>query len=133
MSEEAVKQRRKPALKAGKALRARVDALLEQKGLQDGKILAWDPLELAHIDAAVIAAEHAELLQRRLDAQLAQPGPKDSVCASLAAEIRRQRNAVAEHLSKVPLLRSAAPGKSQQHQSAAQARWGTQRPMRRVK
>ncbi|OQZ87846.1 hypothetical protein BST11_25895 [Mycobacterium alsense] len=120
-------------MRAGKALRARVDAILEAKGAADGKVLAWDPLELAHIEAAVVAADHAELLQRRLDAELERAEPKDSLLASLSAEIRRQRSAITEHMTKVPLLAGVSAGKSVQHQSAAAARWGAGRPMRRVK
>lgn len=133
MVDEVVRRRRRRALKSGKQLRVRVDAVLAAEGVRVGKQLAWDELEQSHLDAAVQAAEHAELLGQRLDAELGRDQPRESLAASLVAEIRLQRRALSEHLTKIPLLRSAPDGKSAQHQAAAQARWGSARPMRRVK
>lgn len=133
MSDEVVKRPRRRRLKAGKALRARVDAVLAAEAARVGKQLAWSPVEAARVDSAVQAADHAELLQQRLDAELVRDEPRMTLAASLVAEIRLQRKAVAEHLTAVPLLRGAADGKSIPHRAAAQARWGAARPMRRVK
>lgn len=133
MDDELVKRPRRRRLKAGKQLRASVDAVLTAEAARVGKNLAWSPVEQSRVDSAVQAAEHAELLQLRLDAELARDEPRMTLAASLVAEIRLQRKAVAEHLTAVPLLRGAADGKSATHQAAAQARWGPGRPMRRVK
>jgi len=133
VSDDVVRRRRRRALRSGKQLRERVDAVLAAEAARVGKQLAWDAVEQSHVDSAVLAAEHAELLQQRLDAELGRDEPRESLAASLVAEIRLQRRALSEHLTKIPLLRSAPDGKSAQHHAAAQARWGVARPMRRVK
>jgi hypothetical protein len=108
-----------------------LDAGLQREASKLGKTLIWDEREGHHVGAACQAADHVELLQRRLDDEIAGQG-RASIVVSLTSEIRLLNKAIGEHLRALPLGDGLTPGKSPQHVGAATARWGVKRAPRRV-
>lgn len=121
-------RRRRP--RAGKALRAKLDGALQREGDKLGKRLVWDEREAHHVDAACQGADHVEILQRRLDDEVAGQN-RATIVVQLTSEIRLLNKAIGEHLRTLT-LDTLAPMKSAQHQAAAGARWGVKRTPRRV-
>ncbi|MGV0718546.1 hypothetical protein ABQE93_24380 [Mycolicibacterium sp. XJ662] len=115
---------------SGDQLRAGLDAALQRESARIGQPLRWDEREQEHIDAAAQAANHVEALQGLLDAELA-GDRRPTTVVKLMAEIRLQRQAISDHLSRLSVGDLAAAGKSQQHRAAAVARWGENRPRKR--
>lgn len=116
---------------AGRRLRTALDSALKRESEKVGLPLVFDAREQAHVDAAVRAADHVAKLQRLLNEEL-RGEKRVSVAAKLMAEIRLQDLMVADHVGKVGLA-ELTPGKSVQHQAAAVARWGANRPQKRVR
>jgi hypothetical protein len=111
------------SLTAGQKLRRSLDSELRKAGAARGVTLAWMPAEKMAVDAAVAAADAAELLQSRFDA-LAAGGPDagdDALLLKVAAELRQQRRAVADLVGRLEFGPDRA--KSARHVRAARARW----------
>lgn len=123
-----IPRRRRPL--AGKKLRAELDAGLQREADKLGKRLIWDERETHHVGAACQEADHVEILQRRLDDELADQN-RATIVVQLTSEIRLLNKSIGEHLRMLPLT-GLAPMRSPQHQTAAAARWGAKRPPRRV-
>lgn len=121
-------RRRRP--RAGKLLAAQLDAALQREADKVGKVLVWDEREAFHTSAACQAADHVELLQRRLDDEFAGDG-RPTIIVQLTSEIRLLNKAIGDHLRLLPLA-DLVPAKSAQHSNAASARWGAKRAPRRV-
>ncbi|MCV7245885.1 hypothetical protein H7J83_24715 [Mycobacterium mantenii] len=104
---------------------------LKRESEKAGLPLVFDAREQAHVDAAVRAADHVAKLQRLLNEEM-RGERRVSVAAKLMAEIRLQDQVVADHVGKIGLP-ELAPTKSAQQQAAATARWGVNRPPKRVR
>lgn len=109
-------------------LRASLDAALARESQRIGQPVRWDEREQHHVDAACLAAVHVDALQRLLDDELAGERRPTTV-VKLTSEIRLQQQAIGDHLRRVQL--DGVVPKSAQHQAAASARWGQNRPKRR--
>ncbi len=116
---------------ASTQLRAALDAALARESDRLGKSLRWDEREAQHVAAACTAADHVELLTRRLDAEVSGEN-RATILVQCCSEIRPQNKALAEHLGRLQLDEFAPPAKSAQHRAAALSRWGAQRPPKRV-
>lgn len=114
---------------SGPELRAAWDAALARESPRCGQPLRWDEREQQHVDAAVQAAEHMETLQQLLDEELGGE-PRPTTVVKLTSEIQLQQHAIGEHLGRIQ-IGDLAPLKSPQHQAAAVARWGANRPKKR--
>jgi hypothetical protein len=121
-------RRRRP--RAGKLLAAQLDAALQREADKLGKSLIWDEREAHHAGAACQAADHVELLQKRLDDEFAGDG-RPTILVQLTSEIRLLNKQIGEHLRLLPLT-DLVLAKSPQHARAASARWGAKRAPRRV-
>jgi hypothetical protein len=110
-------------------LRAALDAALVRESERCGQPLRWDEREAQHVDAAVRAADHVEALQRLLDDELAGER-RPSIVVKLTAEIRLQDHVISEHLGRIQ-IGDLVLFESPQHQAAAVARWGANRPKKR--
>jgi hypothetical protein len=117
---------------SGDRLRTALDAALAREAQRLGdEQLRWDEREASHIAAACRAADHVEILQARLAAEV-DGEDRATVVVKLAAEIRQQDRCIGDHLAWLQLDEFAPPAKSLQHTAAARARWGAERPKRRV-
>jgi hypothetical protein len=133
MSDNETKPARRPRRRrprAGKLLAAQLDAALQREADKLGKTLMWDEREAHHVGAACQAADHVELLQKRLDEEFA-GDCRPTIIVQLTSEIRLLNKAIGEHL-RVLRLTDLMPMKSAQHQNAAAARWGAKRAPRTV-
>jgi AICAR transformylase/IMP cyclohydrolase PurH len=119
------------SVSSGRRLRQSLDAALARESDRLGMPLVFDAREQQHVDAAVRAADHVAKLQRLLNAEL-RGEKRASVAAKLMSEIRLQDLVVAEHVAKIGLS-ELTPAKSSQHQAAATARWGENRPQKKVR
>jgi hypothetical protein len=115
---------------AGEQLRADLDAELKRESARLGQRLRWDRRELHHIDAACREADHVELLQQRLDAEAADEN-RASILVKIIAEVPNLDRSIADHLNRVQ-IGNLLVAKSPQHHAAATARWGVNRPPKRV-
>lgn len=129
MSDGRPPRRRRP--QAGKRLRAELDAALARQGEAEGVSLVFDLGEMAHVMAACQNADHAELLQRRLDEEVAGQN-RPTILVQLTGAIRLANKAVGEHLALIGLAELAPLQKSRSNSDAgradAAARWGHDRP-----
>jgi hypothetical protein len=101
----------------GQLLRSQLDEALKRTGAEVGRPLLWDERELAHLDAAVAAADTAELLRVQLESTGADP----KMVIRLAAERRIQLKAVTDHVGALSIWANVP--KSERHQRAGTARW----------
>ena len=102
---------------AGQQLRAQLDQALLRTGQENKVELLWDERELAHVEAAVAAADTAELIAQRL----AEPEIEPATLVRLSAERRLQLKAVGDHVGALSIWTTTP--KSERHVRAGQARW----------
>jgi hypothetical protein len=114
---------------AGKRLRSQLDAALAREADKLGMPLRFDEREAHHVEAAMRCADNRAHLQRMLNAEL-RGEKRPTIVTKLAAEVRLQDRAIAEHLGRISVGDLAPLGVSVQHRAAARARWGAPRSRR---
>lgn len=107
---------------AGEQLRERLVAALAREARARGRtILAWDEREQAHVDAAVEAADAADILARRIAMAADDPATSHGDLVKLMAERRQQQSKLVELLRWLKLEHAWSASIDPQKQSAGRA------------
>jgi hypothetical protein len=107
---------------AGEELRARLDAALAREARAQGRTtLSWDERERAHVDAAVEAADAADILGRRIAVAADDPDTSHGDLVKLMAERRQQQSKLVELLRWLKLEHAWSASTDPQRQSAGRA------------
>lgn len=110
--------------RAGARVKADLAAALARAARELGRPLEWSEAEAQAIDAAVRAADQAQVLREMFAAELADQA-RPAVAVKLSAELRLLDKAVVDLVARVNP--GVGPAKSERHVRAARSRWDAKR------